>query len=92
MPENMAIDRQMLEDAERTGSTYIRVYRWSEPTLSLGHFQTDEAREQHLPSRNLATVLRASGGGAIVHHHEWTYAVARTIGRNKSSRDRNYTI
>lgn len=81
--ENMAIDRQLLEAAERTGRAYVRLYRWSEPTLSLGHFQAGIDRNLHAPSRNLAMVVRASGGGAIVHDQEWTYSIAMPVGRNK---------
>lgn len=81
--ENMAIDRELLEAAERTGSAYVRLYRWSEPTLSLGHFQAGIDRNLHAASRNLPVVLRASGGGAIVHDREWTYSIAMPVGRNK---------
>lgn len=81
--ENMAIDRQLLEAAERTGSAYVRLYRWSQPTLSLGHFQAGIDRNLHAPSSDLAMVVRASGGGAIVHDQEWTYSIAMPVGRNK---------
>ncbi len=81
--EIMAIDRQLLEAAERTGMAYVRLYRWSEPTLSLGHFQAGIDRNLHPASRDLPMVVRASGGGAIVHDQEWTYSIAMPIGRNK---------
>lgn len=81
--ENMAIDRQLLEAAERTGQAFVRLYRWSVPTLSLGHFQAGIDRNLHPPSRDLAMVIRASGGGAIVHDQEWTYSIAIPVGRNK---------
>jgi lipoate-protein ligase A len=80
---NMAIDRLLLETAERQQCALMRLYRWSEPTLSLGHFQATVDRGIHSPSAQLPTVLRASGGGAIVHHREWTYAIAIPVGRNK---------
>jgi len=78
---NMSIDRRLLEMAEHQQSAFVRFYRWSEPTLSLGHFQSTTDRRAHSPSQNLTTVQRASGGGAIVHHHEWTYAIAIPVGR-----------
>jgi len=78
---NMAIDRQLLETAERQQCAWVRLYRWSEPTLSLGHFQANVDRSVHGPSQTLACVQRASGGGAILHHHEWTYAIALPVGR-----------
>lgn len=80
---NMAIDRQLLEAAERLQCAFVRVYRWAEPTLSLGHFQASCDRNLHPASARLPLVLRASGGGAIVHDLEWTYSVALPVGRNK---------
>lgn len=81
--ENMAIDRELLEKAERDRCAWLRVYRWSEPTLSLGHFQSAADRAHHSASANLPTVQRASGGGAIVHDREWTYAIALPVNRNR---------
>lgn len=80
---NMAIDRRLLEAAEREQCALLRLYRWREATLSLGHFQTADDRSSHAASAGLPMVKRASGGGAIVHHHEWTYAIALPVGRNK---------
>lgn len=80
---NMEIDRQLLQAAERLHCAFVRLYRWREPTLSLGHFQATENRDQHAASTHLPLVLRASGGGAIVHDREWTYSIALPIGRNK---------
>jgi lipoyl(octanoyl) transferase len=81
--ENMALDQELLERAERDGCGLLRLYRWSEPTLSLGHFQSLEDRAQHAPSQQLPVVRRRSGGGAIVHDREWTYAVALPLGKSR---------
>ena len=70
-PANMAADEALL-NAAAEGAPGGRWYRWSEATVSLGYFQ--RGPELHLP--NLPRVRRLSGGGAIVHHHEWTYALA----------------
>lgn len=71
---NMAIDEALLEAARREQFTALRFYRWSEPTLSLGYFQ--KTLPENLPAelKELAQVRRLSGGGAILHHHEWTYS------------------
>ena len=73
--ENMALDESMLDRIPPGITAMVRVYRWSEPTLSLGHFQTmppdDTEAWCHLPR-----VTRKTGGGAIVHHHEMTYCLA----------------
>src|SRR6185503_7604880 len=34
--ENMAIDEALLEDADRRGEAFLRLYRWDPPCLSLG--------------------------------------------------------
>ena len=37
--ENMALDEALMARARRTGEHVLRVYAWSEPTLSLGRNQ-----------------------------------------------------
>ena len=73
---NMAIDDAMLDFAGERRAVVLRLYQWSEPTLSLGYFQRISDRDSHLPSRDLQMVRRATGGGAIVHHHDLTYSLA----------------
>ena len=73
---NMAADEWLLREAERLRTPLLRVYTWSEPTLSLGYFQAAAERESHAASASCTWVRRASGGGAILHHHETTYALA----------------
>lgn len=73
---NMAADQALLESVERSGSPVLRFYGWRNPTLSLGYFQRDADRTTHAESRQLDCVRRATGGGAIVHHHELTYSIA----------------
>lgn len=74
--ENMALDQRMLEVAAAQQCVLLRVYRWSEPTLSLGYFQPYVQRLTHSASVDLPVVRRATGGGAIVHHYDWTYSIA----------------
>jgi lipoyl(octanoyl) transferase len=73
---NMAYDEALLDAAANRGETILRIYRWSEPTLSLGYFQKTLPHDLPEPLRSLPRVRRLSGGGAILHHHEWTYACA----------------
>lgn len=73
---NMALDAAMLEEAARREAILLRVYQWSEPTLSLGYFQDFSERNHHPSLVGLACVRRETGGGAILHHHEWTYSIA----------------
>lgn len=74
--ENMALDQRLLEVAAAEQCVLLRVYRWSEPTLSLGYFQPYVQRLTHSHSGELPVVRRATGGGAIVHHYDWTYCFA----------------
>lgn len=75
---NMAVDEALLESAAG-GTTTLRFYQWSEPTLSLGYFQPLAARQQHAASQDSPLVRRASGGGAILHDQELTYSFAAPI-------------
>ena len=78
-PHNMAADEALLETA-LNGIASFRCYTWSEPTLSLGYFQQAAARRQDRLLSQLPLVRRPTGGGAIVHHFELTYALALPAG------------
>lgn len=82
-PWNMALDEQLLASAAE-GQATLRFYQWSEPTMSLGYFQSLAERETHTASRDCTIVRRASGGGAILHDHELTYSIAVPV-RNRFS-------
>ncbi len=80
-PANMAMDQALLDVVtERNESAYIRTYGWSVPTLSLGYFQRLDAARAEDRWRTVPIVRRATGGGAIWHEHELTYAVALPAG------------
>ena len=72
---NMAVDEALLGAADG-GAVVLRLYRWGEPTLSLGYFQPFAARGEHVASAGCPVVRRPSGGGAIVHDDELTYSLA----------------
>ncbi len=71
----MAIDDALLGYCAREQCAVLRIYQWAEPTLSLGYFQKLEDRAGHAASAELPAVRRATGGGAIVHHHDITYSL-----------------
>jgi lipoate-protein ligase A len=71
----MAADEVLLEGAG-AGAAALRFYTWSEPTLSLGYFQPQDLCRADPALAGLPWVRRASGGAALVHHHELTYALA----------------
>jgi len=75
--ENMALDEALLERASASGSAVLRVYTWSEPTISFGRNQA--ARGTYDPGRardrGIAVVRRPTGGRSLLHHREITYSV-----------------
>jgi lipoyl(octanoyl) transferase len=75
-PTNMAIDEALLEAVAGTaGPAYLRTYGWTEPTLSLGYFQRLAEARADPRFQSVPLVRRLTGGGAIWHHHEVTYAL-----------------
>jgi lipoate-protein ligase A len=72
---NMAVDEVLLDRAGREQTWTLRFYEWLEPTVSLGYFQDCASRFNHPASRDCPLVRRPTGGGAIVHDQELTYAL-----------------
>lgn len=70
----MASDELLLELAEE-GICSLRFYTWAEPTVSLGYFQSASLLANSKELKTLPWVRRATGGEALVHHHELTYAL-----------------
>ncbi len=75
-PANMGLDEALLDsvDADPT-SVVLRTYEWSEPTLSLGYFQSIGMVEAESRWQGMPLVRRPSGGGALFHDRELTYAL-----------------
>jgi lipoyl(octanoyl) transferase len=77
---NMAIDEALLEAALERHECTVRWYRWETATVSLGYFQNSDAAAAIPGLDGLPVVRRLTGGGAILHHHEWTYSCAVPAG------------
>jgi lipoyl(octanoyl) transferase len=76
-PENMARDEAMLDlVASDPTAAALRTYGWSEPTLSLGYFQRLSESMADPRWRGAPIVRRPTGGGALWHDQELTYALA----------------
>jgi lipoate-protein ligase A len=75
-PTNMAADECLAAEAEHRGSLLLRFYGWSDTTVSLGGFQKIDDARQIDAIRGVPLVRRPSGGGAIVHGSDLTYAAA----------------
>jgi lipoate-protein ligase A len=76
-PRNMAIDQSLLDAAER-GLGVLRLYRWSPPALSFGRNEPALRRydRSRIEALGLSVVRRPTGGRAVWHANELTYAVA----------------
>lgn len=74
---NMAVDEALLGSvADGASGPVLRLYRWSPACLSLGRAQSiDDIDMPRLAERGWDIVRRPTGGRAILHQNELTYAV-----------------
>jgi lipoate-protein ligase A len=73
---NMGVDEALLAAARR-GEPSVRLYAWEGPWLSLGYAQRlDAALQGACESAGVGLVRRATGGRAVLHGWDLTYAVA----------------
>jgi lipoate-protein ligase A len=75
--QNMAIDQAMLERAG-TGERWLRLYRWAPHCLSFGRHEPALRRYDRpkIDALALDVVRRPTGGRAVWHGDELTYALA----------------
>jgi lipoate-protein ligase A len=80
-PVNMATDRMLLDEAEGTQGAFLRLYRWDPPCLSFGRNEPALTRydRAEIERRGMPVVRRPTGGRAVWHDRELTYAVAAPI-------------
>lgn len=75
-PWNMGVDEALLESAAAGGPASLRLYAWRGAWLSLGYRQAlDEERAQRCAAAGVGVVRRTTGGGAVLHGADLTYAV-----------------
>ena len=76
---NMAVDAKLLNEVEQSESprTIVRFYGWIIPTISLGRSQhVDKAVDiDYCRANGIDIVHRPTGGRAVLHDDELTYAV-----------------
>ncbi|HBT83207.1 MAG TPA: hypothetical protein DEB35_07245 [Desulfuromonas sp.] len=75
---NMALDEALLETvAHGTSPPVLRLYRWRPAAVSLGYFQRGDEVVNLAACRRLGldVVRRCTGGRAVLHDCEVTYAV-----------------
>jgi len=88
-PANMAIDQALLESVQAGGRPALRFYRWRPACLSFGRNQParglcDPARAA---ARGVDIVRRPTGGLAVLHDRELTYAAVLPVGLLGSPRE-----
>lgn len=73
----MAIDEALARGCARRRAPTLRFYDWKRPTLSLGRHQrlVDAADEAACRRMGVEIVRRPSGGRAVLHESEITYAL-----------------
>ncbi|MFW5952079.1 MAG: lipoate--protein ligase family protein [Gemmatimonadota bacterium] len=78
---NMAIDQALLDAVADGAPPVVRLYRWSPATLSFGRNQPTRGLydEAAAAGRGIAFVRRPTGGQAVLHDRELTYAVVAPV-------------
>jgi lipoate-protein ligase A len=80
-PWNMGVDEALLASAIEGGRPTLRLYRWEGPWLSLGYGQRLGAeRLAACDAAGVGVVRRVTGGKAVLHGGDLTYAVAAPEG------------
>lgn len=81
--KQMAIDESIYHYAATAKLPILRLYTWERPTLSLGYFQSHKGVvcEPFCVHNNIHVVRRFTGGRAVLHHLEMTYAIAAPLDR-----------
>jgi lipoyl(octanoyl) transferase len=75
---NMALDEAILTHHIRGDvPPTLRVFRWSQPSISLGRFQNveREIEQERCHEHGVALVRRPTGGRAVYHQDEFTYSI-----------------
>lgn len=74
--ENMATDEAIIESCnQRLSQPTLRLYEWSEPTLSIGCFQKADNVIKYCLKAGIPYVRRITGGRAVLHSDEITYSI-----------------
>lgn len=81
--DNMAFDQALLDGAGRSGTAFLHLYTWRPACLSLGRNEPALRRydREAIERLGLDVVRRPTGGRAVWHSHEVTYAVAAPVAR-----------
>lgn len=92
-PTNMGTDEALLATAQQSGLATLRFYSWASPWLSLGYGQRRSEDElARLRAAGVGWVRRVTGGRAVLHGEDLTYAIASPVGRLPASLRGSYSL
>jgi lipoate-protein ligase A len=79
--DNMAVDVALLDRTLETGEAYLRCYQWEPHCLSFGRHEPALRRydTDRIRALGLSCVRRPTGGRAVWHARELTYAVTAPL-------------
>src|ERR1035437_4526850 len=78
--ENMRRDAAMVEEVSRTPNGIVRLYSWQPYAVSLGYNQDASAIDSaRCADLGIDIVRRPTGGRAVLHAEEITYAIATPL-------------
>jgi lipoyl(octanoyl) transferase len=85
---NMAVDLSLLDRTEEQYESWLRLYRWSPHCLSFGRHEPAARRYDvdRIQQLGVDTVRRPTGGRAVWHASELTYAITMPADRFPSLR------
>ncbi len=78
----MALDEALVSSVREGETPVLRLYRWSPACLSLGRNQPGRGRYDlaRITAAGIDVVRRPTGGRAVLHHRELTYAAVFPLG------------
>ncbi|RIK91057.1 MAG: lipoate--protein ligase family protein, partial [Proteobacteria bacterium] len=89
----MALDEALLASASAGAPPTLRLYGWHGPWLSLGYAQPfDEAAAAACRRAGVSVVRRVTGGRAVLHGRDLTYAVAAHESALPAGLDASYRL
>jgi lipoate-protein ligase A len=85
---NFARDDALVARARETGRVWMRVYTWDGPIVSFGRHERTRGRfsPEKIASASIGAARRQTGGRALLHHRELTYAIAGPVTDTESLR------
>ena len=77
---NMAADQVLLDQLKKGDAPTLRLYTWDRLTLSIGKNQKlDQINTEWCREKELAIVRRTTGGQAVLHGNDITYALSGDV-------------